>query len=148
MKSEIFKWKYLFIIAFTIIFVSIFLFTDGFKYVPIYNTYTIYEGDDIEIVVDKIEEGVIFYTLVNDTTEEIAHGVDEFIQKKGIFKWKTLPSNAFHVLLEQYTQPGAEVADKALLELYGKLNRGRYRIVKPIKINNNEIYISGEFNIN
>lgn len=143
MKLGEINWKY----TFCILFMLAFWFLDGsIKALTFPNIYRIDEENDIELLVEQSEKGIINCTLVNNTVEEITCDSEKYLQKKG-FIWKTLHNNNFAMTLAEVSVGPEEeyIFVVNISDMYGKLGKGNYRIVKPIYISDRKVYIAGEF---
>lgn len=138
------SWKYILVIAF----VLVVLFAYELKCYNGTNDFNIYEKDDIELTVKKIENRVLGFTLSNHTQEVVTYGAVNYVQQRTFLSWKTLPDETFYFLMAYELQPGAEAKYELPLDIiYGELPRGRYRIIKSVEMNGEELYVSEEFTL-
>lgn len=98
----------------------------------------------INIDSSSIASDSLNYTLYNNTDSDIAYGVDYYIESSENGKWYAYNVEVSWIEIAQITSAHSSSEQTISWEnIYGKLNKGQYRLIKKI---NNEI-ISAEFEI-
>ena len=101
-----------------------------------------------ETITEKTTE--ISFLLINDSDNEYYYGVDPILEKKEKDEWYTIPVKkkvfwpaiAYMLLAESEKEETFEIET-----YYGSLNKGRYRIVKKLFSDGDEIIAIGEFEV-
>ena len=129
-----------------------YLFINRIKvdYKTLPNTFSIYDGEDVKLEVKYNFNGKITYDVSNFTSGEVNAGNSYILQKKNMWKWVSIKTNApifytleNHIILSKESKGFSS----DLVRLYGNLPIGKYRVVKDVDMNGREVYIAGEFRI-
>jgi hypothetical protein len=90
------------------------------------------------------------FLLINESDNEYFYGVDPILEKKEKDEWYTIPvkKNVFWPAIAYMLMPESEKEETFEIETYyGSLEKGRYRIVKKLFSEGNEIIAIGEFEV-
>lgn len=112
------------------------------------NTFTIYEGKELEIKVNYKLIGKETYTVYNHSSEEVYTGNPFFLQMKSHGEWINLHyRKAIGFTMESHTILANDSMEYStdLAFMYDKLPAGKYRIVKEVELNGINYYVAGEF---
>ncbi len=105
----------------------------------------------------KITEGTITedtenisFLLINESENEYFYGIDPILEKQDNNEWYTVPlkKDVFWPAIAYLLMPESEKEETFEIETYyGSLGKGRYRIIKKLFSEGNEIIAAGEFEV-
>ena len=107
------------------------------------------EGAVLSIPEESVSAQGVAYELANNTEQSINYDRGFSIQKEKDGKWYQLEGEAIPVTMELlWVEPGnTDTGETIWGDAYGKLGKGRYRLVKNVANEEEGYYLAAEFTI-